>query len=263
MNTYLKFISNAFQRSIAYKLEYYIGLVNAFLYIFIFTSVWKTVSRENPSALGPWTENTLIQYAVLSTLIKVSQGRNESLLTNKIKSGDIAYDLLKPYKLVYMYIADSLGVCLFQLLGRSLPLLAFSIFVFGVVPEVSIESFLKFIPAYIFSFGIFIGFGFMLSSLAFYFTEVFSFMILFSALLTLMSGSVIPINLFPEYFHVLVSWTPFPYLYYYTTALLIGSPIPFSYSELMLRYVLEFTIVSFCSFLIYRSGIKKLEIAGG
>lgn len=44
--TYLKFISKAFQRSIAYKLEYYTGLMNAFLYIFIFTSVWQTVAKR-------------------------------------------------------------------------------------------------------------------------------------------------------------------------------------------------------------------------
>ena len=65
--TYLKFISKAFQRSIAYKLEYYTGLMNAFLYIFIFTSVWQTVAKESPGALGTWSGETLVSYAILST----------------------------------------------------------------------------------------------------------------------------------------------------------------------------------------------------
>ncbi|MDX1960124.1 MAG: ABC-2 family transporter protein [Leptospiraceae bacterium] len=263
MLTYLKFISKSFQRSIAYKLEYYVGLANAFLYIFIFTSVWKTVARENPSALGNWSEETLIQYAILSTLIKVSQGRNESLLTTKIKSGDIAYDLLKPYRLTLMYLADSIGVSMFQLFGRAIPLLIFSIVFFGITPNVSLETFLKFIPVYIFSFGIFTAFGFLLSSLAFFFTEVFSFMILFSALLTLLSGSVIPLSLFPEGLQAMIAWTPFPYLYYFPTAVLIGAPIPFSYEELIFRYLIELISISIFSILIYRTGVRKLEIAGG
>ena len=129
--TYLKFISKAFQRSIAYKLEYYTGLMNAFLYIFIFTSVWQTVAKESPGSLGTWSGETLVSYAILSTLIKVSFGRNEALLTNKIKTGDIVYDILKPYNFVMMYFADSFGVSLFQLFARAIPLLIFSLLFFG------------------------------------------------------------------------------------------------------------------------------------
>lgn len=261
--TYLKFISKAFQRSIAYKLEYYMGLLNAFLYIFIFTSVWNTVSKENPSSLGSWTRDTLISYAILSTLIKVSFGRNESLLTNKIKTGDIVYDILKPYNFVLMYFSDSLGVSLFQLFARAIPLLLFSFFFFGLIPDVSLISIFKFVPVYFMSFLLFICFGFLISSLAFFFTEVFSFMILYSALVTLLSGSVIPTNLFPEYLQKIIFWTPFPYLYYFPTTVLIGKELDFSYTELLFRYALEVSVVATITFSIYFSGKRKLEFAGG
>jgi ABC-2 type transport system permease protein len=263
VETYLKFISNAFQRSIAYKLEYYTGLANAFLYIFIFTSVWKSVARDSPSALGSWTGDTLVQYAILSTLIKVSYGRNESLLTTKIKSGDIAYDILKPYNIILMYVSDSLGVSLFQMLARAVPLLIFSFLTLGSVPSLSISQILQFLPVYALSFMIFLSIGFGLSSLAFFFTEVFSFMILYSALVTLLSGSVIPISLFPEYLIPIISWTPFPYLYYYPTAVLIGVKIDISYTDLILRYCMQLGIVAFLSYILYSSGIKKMEFAGG
>jgi ABC-2 type transport system permease protein len=262
-NTYLTFISKAFQRSIAYKLEYYTGLANAFLYIFIFTSVWRTVAKENPGALGGWTGGDLVNYAILSTLIKVSYGKNEYLLINKIKSGDIAYDILKPYSIPIMYISDSLGVSVFQLFARAIPLLIFSVLFFGVSPDVSIYKFLQFLPAYLFSFILFLSFGFLISSLAFYFTEVFSFMILNSALVTLLSGAVIPITIFPHSFLNLISWTPFPYLYYYPTALLLGVPLVISYEELILRYIIQMLAVGVMAFLLYRSGIKKMEFAGG
>jgi ABC-2 type transport system permease protein len=261
--TYLKFISKAFQRAIAYKLEYYMGLLNAFLYIFIFTSVWSTVSTESPKSLGTWTRDGLINYAILSTLIKVSFGRNESLLTNKIKTGDIVYDILKPYNFVLMYFSDSLGVSLFQLFARAIPLLIFSFAFFGLVPTITLSQFIDFIPLYILSFLLFIFFGFLISSLAFFFTEVFSFMILYSALVTLLSGSVIPTNLFPEKFLTITYWTPFPYLYYFPTAVLIGNPIPFSYTELFLRYLLMVSLVASIALGVYFSGKKKVEFAGG
>jgi ABC-2 type transport system permease protein len=261
--THLKFISKAFQRSIAYKLEYYTGLANAFLYIFIFTSVWRTVALESPGSLGIWTGDALVNYAILSTLIKVSYGRNEYLLINKIKNGDIAYDILKPYSIPIMYISDSLGVSVFQLFARAIPLLLFSIFFFGITPDVNIYKILQFLPAYLISFLLFLSFGFLISSLAFYFTEVFSFYILNSALITLLSGAVIPITMFPESLLGIISWTPYPYLYYYPTAILLGMPMSFSYNELLIRYLIQLFCVGSLAFMIYNSGIKKMEFAGG
>lgn len=263
LETQLQFISKAFQRSIAYKLEYYTGLANAFLYIFIFSSVWRTVALESPGSLGIWTPDSLVNYAILSTLIKVSYGRNEYLLINKIKSGDIAYDLLKPYSIPMMYVSDSLGVSFFQLFARAIPLFIFSVFFFGVNPHVDIYTLLKFFPSYIFSFALFLLFGFLISSLAFYFTEVFSFAILYGALVTLLSGSVIPISFFPENFINFINWTPFPLLYYYPTAILLGTPLSLSYEEIILRYLVQLCILGSLTYLSYSSGIKKMEFAGG
>ncbi len=261
--TYLKFISNAFQRSLAYKLEYYTGLFNAFLYIFIFTSVWKTVAKESPNFLGSWKEGKLVEYAILSTLIKVSFGRNDNLVSNKIKSGDIVYDFLKPYNFMLMYFSDSVGVSLFQFFARALPLLVFSIFFFGIVPELDWLSFLKFVPIYLFSFILFTLFGFLISALSFFFTETFSFWILYSALVTLLSGSVIPVNLFPDGWIQFVSMTPFPYLYYFPTAVLIKTPIHLNYVELLLNYLIQIAFLFFVVVAIYRMGKKKVEFAGG
>ncbi|MBE7410762.1 MAG: ABC-2 family transporter protein [Leptospiraceae bacterium] len=261
--TYLKFISNAFQRSLAYKLEYYTGLFNAFLYIFIFTSVWKTVAKESPNFLGGWKGEKLVEYAILSTLIKVSFGRNDSLVSNKIKTGDIVYDFLKPYNFVLMYFSDSVGVSLFQFFARAIPLLIFSIFFFGIVPDLNWISICKFIPIYIFSFILFTLFGFFISILSFFFTETFSFWILYSALVTLLSGSVIPVNLFPEGWLKFVSLTPFPYLYYFPTAILIQSPIQFTYQELFLNYIIQISVLFVIILVIYSFGKKKVEFAGG
>ncbi|MCB1190043.1 MAG: hypothetical protein H7A23_12530 [Leptospiraceae bacterium] len=261
--TYFKFISKAFQRSITYRLEYYVGLVNAFLYIFIFTSVWKTVARDSPGALGGWSEGKLIQYAVLSTLIKVSFGRNENLIQNKIKSGDIIYDVLKPYSFVVMALSDSIGISLFQLFGRAIPLLIFSMLFFGFVPDVTWLTALKFLPVYLMAFVIYIAIGSLISSLAFFFTEIFSFMILYFALVALMSGSILPLTFFPDFLVDIIAWTPFPYLFFYPTSVLLDTPSNLSYNELLFRYMIHCGTTLILSFTVYFSGIKKLEIAGG
>jgi ABC-2 type transport system permease protein len=101
-----------------------------------------------------------VQYAILSTIVKVSFGRNESLLTSKIKSGDIAYDLLKPYDLFLYYAADSIGVSLFQIFARSIPLLILSFSLLGKFPSLELVTFIKFLLIYFISFGIYLCFGY-------------------------------------------------------------------------------------------------------
>lgn len=260
---YLKFISSAFQRSAAYRLEYYIGLFNAFLYIFIFTSVWKAVASTNPDALPGWDETKLVQYAILSTLIKVSFGRNESLVSTKVKNGDIVYDFLKPYNFALMYFSDCIGVSLFQLFARALPLLFFSFLFFGISPSMDLMQFLMFLPTYFFAFIIFILIGFIISSLSFFFTEIFTFFVLNSAFLTLFSGSVIPVSLYPDQFQELIYATPFPYLFYFPTALIINTPLTISYPELVLRYLFIIAILGTIAYKVFNKGKKKIEFAGG
>lgn len=263
METYLKLISKSFQRSITYKLEYFTNLLNAFLYIFVFTSVWKTVAKEHPNSLGVWREETLVQYAILSTIIKVSFGRNESLLTHKIKSGDIVYDLLKPYHLFFYYVADSIGVSLFQIFARAIPLLILSFLLLGELPSIEFLSFLKFLVVYILGFGIFLCFGFLISVLAFFFTEVFSFLILYSALVALFSGSVIPVNILPDFFQKFASYTPFPYMFFYPTAVLLGTKLEFSYLELVFNSTIQLFLIFSLSYFVYTLGVRKVEYAGG
>ena len=260
---YFKFISSAFQRSAAYRLEYYMGLFNAFLYIFIFTSVWKAVASENPDAIPGWGEKKLIQYAILSTLIKVSFGRNESLVSTKVKNGDIVYDFLKPYSFPLMYLSDCIGVSMFQLFARALPLLFFSLFYFDAAPDLSLYTFMQFLPVYFMAFLIYILIGFTISSLSFFFTEIFTFFVLNSALVTLLSGSVIPVSLYPDFLQWFIAATPFPYLFYFPAALLIQTPLQIGYAELLVRYLLHIAVMGLIAYTVFSRGKRKIEFAGG
>ena len=151
---YLKFVSMSFQRSLAYRFEYYTALLNAFLYIFIFTSVWKALIPEGETANGLTREN-MIAYAVISTLIKSSFGRNDSLLSQKVRSGEIAVDLMKPFSFPLMYLSDTFGSSLFQLFARSIPLLVFCVFLFGISLPVDGWLLLQFLPVYFLAFLLF------------------------------------------------------------------------------------------------------------
>lgn len=259
---YLKFISMSFQRSLAYRVDYYMAILNAFLYIFIFSSVWNVVIPEE-GMTGGITRESMTAYAVLSTLIKASFGRNESLLSQKVKSGEIAVDLMKPYYFPLMYLADTIGATLFQVFARAIPLLVFCIFLFHIRLPVDGMVLVRFLPVYVFSFLAFFLLSFFISSLSFFFVEVFPFYILYFALITLASGAIIPIDFFPESMSNLLDWTPFPYLFYYPTMLLLQKPGLPDYGSLILRYLVLLVVLLVPVTGAYRAGLRRLTIAGG
>ncbi len=259
--TYLKFVSMAFQRSLAYRVEYFTAVLNAFLYIFIFTSVWRALLPEQGTLSG-LSRVDMIAYAVFSTLVKVSFGRNDSLLSSRIKSGEIAVDLLKPYSLPVMYLCDTIGSSLFQLFARAIPLFIFSIFMFGIgLP--GWESVLRFLPVYLCAFLLFFLMSFLISTTAFFFVDIFPFWIFYYALITLASGAIIPLDFFPDALRAGLSYTPFPYLFYVPTMLLLGRPVFMSYPDILLTYAGMIGTVWLFARSLYALGLRKVTLAGG
>lgn len=205
----------------------------------------------------------MIAYAVLGTIIKVTFARNDSLLGNRVKTGEIAVDLMKPYSIPFMLFCDTVGTSLFHFLARALPLLIFSIFFFEIQLLVDAEILLAFGPVFVLSFALFFLLSLFISSMAFFFVEVFPFWIFYYALITLASGAIIPIDFFPDIWRQLVLATPFPYLFYFPTMILIGKMTVFSYPELILYYLTQLTVMGILCSGTYYLGLRKLSIAGG
>ncbi|MFN3603468.1 MAG: ABC transporter permease [Leptonema sp. (in: bacteria)] len=262
LKIYLKMVSLSFQNSITYKIEYFTSLLNALLYIFIFASVWAIVIPEN-SPIHGISRKTMISYAVLTTLIKSTFSRSQSFFSSKIRTGEIAVELMKPISLPLLYLSDIIGKTLFQIFARGIPLLVFSYFLFQIQLNFNINIFYKFMILYLLSFIIYFFLNFFLSSLAFYFVEVYPFWILYFALITLLSGGIIPIDFFPEYLQSFILFTPFPYLFYFPTMLLLQSELVLPYSTLVLYYCIHIFVLFCVVSIVYWFGLRKLTIAGG
>lgn len=263
MKIYLKFISMSFQKSLAYRIEYFTSLLNALLYIFIFVSIWKSLIPKEGLEKGI-TQEMMVSYAVLSTLIKSSFGKSQGFISSKVRSGEIAVELMKPYSFVLIYLSDIIGNSLFQLFARSLPLLFFCMTIFDIRFSFSLEQLIIFLLFYLLSFLLYYFISLFISSLSFYFVEIFPFWILYFALVTLLSGAIIPLDFFPLKLQKFILNTPFPYLFYFPTMILLKHHSLFlSYKELFIMYLQNIVFMGIFSIVIYQIGIRKLTIAGG
>jgi ABC-2 type transport system permease protein len=263
MNVYFRFTSMSFQKALAYRLEYFVSLTTSFLYIFIFTSVWATVSSESPNNLGTWTGSTLISYAILTTIVKVCMSRNDQMIPNKIRNGDIIFDFLKPYSYPLAYAFDSIGGSIFQVFAKAIPLLLISLFLYEISFVEYLPNLAMFILFYSLGYILYLLVGYVLGSMAFFFTDVFGFYLLYYACTTLFSGAIIPVDLFPELLKTITVYTPFPYFFYYPTSIIMNREDLESINYLLLTYIAQISFWLILCRIAYTQGRKKLEILGG
>lgn len=255
---YLKWIIKSFQRNLAYRLEYYMSLLNAFLYIVIFTSVWAAIFAEGKNKDG-LTREIMVQYAIYATLIKVSVSRARDLIGEKVRSGDIAVELMKPVSLPMIAMADALGSSMFQLFSRVTPLLVLSFFIFDLNMPKGLD--LGFFASYALSFLTFYGLMFTISVSSFFLLDNFGIWILNSALISVLSGAIIPINILPDFAKDIAYMTPYPYLFYLPTMKLIQNTFPFD-GALMKQAMAATATVGFSLFL-FKVARRKVYIQGG
>jgi ABC-2 type transport system permease protein len=69
MRVYLEFARKSFQNNITYRLDFFAGVINAIVMIFVNISIWKAINDEE-GALGELQLKILVTYLVISFLMQ-------------------------------------------------------------------------------------------------------------------------------------------------------------------------------------------------
>ncbi len=265
MKKYLKVSAKSFQKQAAYKVEYFLGLLNGLLFIFIFTSLWKAIyTQSSPNILaGSFNLESITTYAVMAMVIKISFSMDDNATALKMRTGALVMDLIKPIRYYYFYLAESLGYSLFHLFSRGIPLLVFSLFIFNIHLPTRPENYLLLLLSGALGYGILYNINYLIGLLAFWFIEIFSFQLMKYGFFTLFAGGILPIDFFPDAIKPFIACLPFPHILYTPTAIFMGHLPAEEIWPAITTQLVWVILLSFCSSLGWRAAIKKLVVQGG
>ncbi|VAX18452.1 hypothetical protein MNBD_NITROSPINAE03-1443 [hydrothermal vent metagenome] len=222
-NLYLKFAMKSFQKQLAYKFEYFVGVFNGLLFIFIFTSLWGAIYSDSQSAEGSgFTSDSIIAYAIFAMIVRISMSMDDMSTIGKVRSGAISLDLIKPMNYFSMALSESIGQSMFHWFTRVVPILAVCLLAFDVSLPVSAANYSLFIVAWALGYFIMFMINFLFGLIAFWTIETFSFQLMKYGLFTLFAGGIVPVDFFPGWARPIVDFLPFKYVLYVPTALFIG-----------------------------------------
>jgi len=261
---FAKFAAVSFQKQITYRFDYFMGVLNGFLYVFIFTSLWRALySHSEIATHGGFSLPSIITYAVMVMAVRISFSMEENAIYKKVQDGSVAIDLIRPVSIFFMHLAQSVGHSFFHILARTVPILLISALFFDLQIPTEPARLAAFLLSAVLGYLILFMINFCVGLLAFWFIEIFPFMLLKYGLFTLLSGAIVPIDLFPAFIRHAVALLPFQYVLYSPTSILIGHAPPETIPGIIAVQAVWVLIFSAISAAMWNAGRSKLVIQGG
>lgn len=245
----------SFTRDKAYLANHMVNNVGSFIFGYIYVSIWRALLGNTPEA-NQLTTYVLVNQAGLWLMMFIPYG---TYLPEKVRSGNIAFEFLKPYSLLYGSFFETLGHLIYNFFFRSIPLYILGILILGA----QLPSMETLIP-----YTISVLFGSLIAFLLNYFIGLYSIKHLsFSGaqacyyfFSSIFGGHFIPAEYYPDFLRNLMPWTPFASTTYISGSIYIGS-IPVM--ESLLKQIMWIAILSFLAMYFTRRITRKVLIQGG
>jgi ABC-2 type transport system permease protein len=140
----------------------------------------------------------------------------------KLRSGDIAVDLIKPFNYMLTVFADQLGRSLFIATFTVVPTVLVTGLLFGFQLPNSAGNALAFVVSLGLALAISFALACMIVMFAFYFLATFHFQWAMGALKTLFAGSLVPFWFYPDRLRSVAEMLPFQFLGFFPAATWMG-----------------------------------------
>lgn len=253
--------------SFEYRFNFFIQVFSWYFPLIIQLLLWKAIYRSTgESEVAGYSFNMIFVYYVtvmiINELIK-TEGIEWSIVGD-IRDGGLQKYLLKPLNYIlyqFIYILSKKVVVLICIFVNLLPIgIVFSQY-YDI--SYSMSSILLFIVTLFCSLIIMFLLHAIIAMCSFWFTE---FVAIFNFLpfgISLLNGTTLPLNIFPDWFSNILRCTPFYYMVYFPSQVLNGQV---SGNELSVGFVIQFVWIiigiGICK-TVWGKGIKHFSATGG
>ena len=262
---YLKWIQSikiSLSKNLNYKINFLLMTFTPVLVFFIIKyNLWLSIYAGNDyQIIKGYSLSQMIHYQFWILVLEffVRSHFFSMNISQEIRHGKISNFLLYPFGFINYQLSLFFSDKIIQtFIGAFTICLAF-VFSWAEIPSASVlwkaGVFILMINMFWFFMQLLIGF------LAFWLEETWGLNVSMRFIAAFLSGSILPLDLYPELFEKILLWTPFPYLIYIPVKILMGESVDLSFS-LSLLFVWILTLFLFVRW-IWKKGLKNYTGAG-
>ncbi|RKU09673.1 hypothetical protein C6503_21205 [Candidatus Poribacteria bacterium] len=263
-HVYLAFVTKSFQKRMQYRVANLAGLATNFFFLLVHIFVYTAFYAARTGPL-PLNLNEVITYFVLCQvffmLMPFWGARSE--VTNAIKDGSVALQLTKPVDFHAYWFADECGRACYYLFMRGLPTFLISILFFSVEIPTQPTTLMAFVISMTLATFMSAAITITIFSSAFWTLDTTGISGLSYSIITLFSGMLVPIALWPEWLAHIAAWLPFAGLIDIPFSIYLGKIIGIETWIAIGKQMIWVAFFLALGRILLRRGFSRLVIQGG
>lgn len=263
MKKYLQVMKTTFNDSIQYASSLWFRFVGFTIVMAVLISLWNFIYSDPGSTINGYTLNQMIWYLLLAEVITFGSGSSVATdeIRNCIKSGNIAYQVVKPYNYIvytiFKYVADTFIRFIMFLLVAVVLGLIFA----GPIQGFNLITFISAIPVYFLAVLLTGCIRILISISSFWVEDSKPFQNVFNKFV-LIFGVFFPLEMFPSIIQKIIRLTPIYGVSYGPAKLVIDFNLSI-FGSTLLSQLISLLVVFMLIAIVYRRGVKKLNVNGG
>ena len=252
-----------FARWAAYPAASFAGAFTNIVFGFLRTYVLLAVFAQRPQVNG-YSASTAVTYVWLGqAMIMVIFIWGWGEIAQRIRTGDIALDLVRPVHPLRLSLATDLGRALYHFLFRGVPPLLIGAIAFGIILPRDLFTFLAFLLSLVLAVLVSYGVRLLYNLVTFWTMDNRGPAMIISLVGTLLSGFLVPLALFPDWLATVARATPFPATVQTPIDIFIGvttGPAVLAALGVQLAWA---AVLLAAAYGLFALGVRRLEVQGG
>jgi ABC-2 type transport system permease protein len=263
MSKYLEMIRIRFLMMLAYRTNYYTGIliysINIGAYYFLWSGIYGNKTEIEGLTVGQMT--TYIAVAWMARAFYFNNLDREMAM--EIMEGRVAIELIRPYSYLGMKVMQGLGEGIFRLFFFSLPGMVIVALIFRLNFSVSASTLGLFLLSILLSFFINTQLNLLTGIATFFLYNNTGLIRAKRVVIDLFSGLLLPISFYPDWAQVIMKFLPFQGISYLPSMIFTNG---FTYAEAMDAILLQAAWVAVLIlpiYILWNLAKNKLIIQGG
>lgn len=262
MRAYVEFAVKKFQDKMAYRLDFFMGIINTAITIVVYLCIYRALYGDAAQVDG-------VSYRMVATNFVITLGLSnafsydEMFLEHKVQDGSITGELLKPVSFLFRLLAENIGEGVFKIIFHFTPALLFTMLYTKLCPPASVISLIAMLGSVTFGYLILWLISFIIQTWSFWLFSVWGIITIKNVFVNILAGTLLPLWFMPAAMRKIISYTPFESIYFTPVRIYLGE---LSGSEILSGIAVQLMWIAALSVianLFWKKGVKKLVVQGG
>lgn len=260
---YLEFIRMRFLMMLAYRVNYYSGIVIYAINIGAYYFLWQAIYGSQESLAG-FTVPQMTTYIAVSWMARAFYFNNlDREIASEIRDGSVSVQLIRPYSYLFVKMMQGFGEGLFRFLLFMIPGLAIVCLLFPVKLPTDPVVWIVYLVMLFFSFLINSQINILTGLFAFFVENNEGMIRMKRVMVDLFSGVVVPIAFFPGWLSGIMQWLPFQAITYLPSSVFTGRTPLSEAAGVFGVQALWFGLLLVPIAITWRAARKRLYVQGG